>query len=154
METSTQCLYNEPRSALWHKHRATLDNLHDVRDELVIGAGGPHHIKVAFLNVRGLTIDKLDYILWYYEHAKLDVLLLIDVQLTREDAYFKKAEIHERVGNDRRVDPVRVEVATDDVRVVGVLHVSVDSCFKLLLHESLDGAADVLGLLVLFHHGP
>jgi hypothetical protein len=114
-KTSTQCLYNEPRSALWHKHRATLDNLHDVRDEFVIGAGGPSHIKVAFLNVRGLTIDKLDYILWYYEHAKLDVLLLIDVQLTREEAYFKKAAIHERVGNDTLV----ISKITADRRLVG-----------------------------------
>jgi hypothetical protein len=114
-KTSTQCLYNEPRSALWHKHCATLDNLHDVRDEFVIGTGGPSHIKVAFLNVRGLTIDKLDYILWYYEHAKLDVLLLIDVQLTREEAYFKKAAIHERVGNDTLV----ISKITADRRLVG-----------------------------------
>ena len=114
-KTTTQCLHNEPRSALWHKHRLTLDSLHDARDEFTIGAGGPHSIKVAFLNVRRLTLDKLDYILWYYEHAKLDILLLIDVQLTREEAYFRKAAIHERVGNDTLV----ISKITADRRLVG-----------------------------------
>ncbi len=56
-------------------------------------------------------------------------------------------------GRVRRLNPVCIEVATDDVRIVGVLHVAVDGCFELLLHKSRDGASDVVGLLVLLNHG-
>jgi hypothetical protein len=57
-------------------------------------------IRVGYLNVNRLEDHNFDYILWFYEDKKLDVLFLIDTRLTVLGSLFSNSKIKERLGND------------------------------------------------------
>ncbi len=57
-------------------------------------------IRVGYLNVNIFEDHNLDYILWFYEDKRLDVLFLIDTRLSVLGGQFANAKIKERLGND------------------------------------------------------
>ena len=57
-------------------------------------------LRVAYLNVNRLEDHDFDYILWFYESKRLDVLFLIDTRLTVTGGQYANAKIKERLGND------------------------------------------------------
>jgi hypothetical protein len=79
-----------------------MDSWHDPRDDFIGAPLEPASadIRVAYLNMDSYEDYNLEYILWFYEFHKIDVLFLIDVRLTVEGGFFANQKVKERLGND------------------------------------------------------
>ena len=97
-------MFSEAAGNKWKAYCTAMDTWHDWKDDLRGSRIGPvADIRVCFLNVRALDNAKLDYILWYFEYHRFDVMFLSDVQLTREQVFYEKKRIKERLGDETYV---------------------------------------------------
>ena len=77
-----------------------MDTWRHADDDLISSIQISSDIRTGFLNVNRLEDHNFDYILWFFEDKKLDVLFLIDTRLTVLGGQFANAKIKERLGND------------------------------------------------------
>jgi hypothetical protein len=107
-------MYSDVSGAHWRKYCNIMDTWHDERDDTIVSIRETTtaDIRVAYLNVDTLNDQNLEYILWFYEFHKIDVLFLIDTRLTVEGGFFANSRVKKRLGNDylvvhssKRADP-------------------------------------------------
>ena len=95
-------MYSDVSGSHWRKYCGIIDTWHDPRDDTIVSIRDPTtaDIRVAYLNVDTLEDQNMEYILWFYEFHKIDVLFLIDVRLTVQGGFFANQRVKERLGND------------------------------------------------------
>jgi hypothetical protein len=93
-------MYSEISASHWKNFCSVLNTWPDVHDDKIGSIPTRSDIRVAYLNVNRLEDNDLDYIMWFYEAKRLDVLFLIDTRLTVLGGQFANAKIKERLGND------------------------------------------------------
>ena len=93
-------MYSENSGSHWKRFCKTMDTWRDPDDDQVSIIPTSSDIRVGYLNVNRLEDHNLDYILWFFEDKRLDVLFLIDTRLTVLGGQFTNAKIKERLGND------------------------------------------------------
>ena len=98
-KTSTN-MFSDASSSHWRKYCDIMDTWHEPNDDNVVFLEITSDIRVGYLNVNRFEDHNLDYILWFYEAQKLDVLFLIDTRLTVQGSQFANAKIKEGLGND------------------------------------------------------
>ena len=84
-------MYSDVSGAHWRKYCECMDTWHDPDDNRVGSHDISADIRVGYLNVNRFEDHNLDYILWFYESQRLDVLFLIDTRLTVEGGQFANA---------------------------------------------------------------
>ena len=77
-----------------------MDSWPDSREDIIGSMATSSDLRVGYLNVNLLEDHNFDYILWFYESKRLDVLFLIDTRLTVLGGQYANAKIKERLGND------------------------------------------------------
>jgi hypothetical protein len=93
-------MYLDISGSHWKKFCSVIDTWRHVKYDTVSSFSITADIRTGFLNVNRLEDHNIDYILWFYEDKKLDVLFLIDNRLTVLVGQFINAKIKERLFND------------------------------------------------------
>ena len=95
-------MYSDVSGFHWRKYCTILDTWHDPRDDSIVSISDliSADMRVAYFNVDTLDDNNLEYILWFYEFHKIDVLFLVDTRLNVQGGFFTNQRVKERLGND------------------------------------------------------
>ena len=93
-------MYSEVSGVHWKRFCKIMDSWRLPKDDCIGSIETTSDIRVGYLNVNSFEDHNLDYILWFYEDKRLDVLFLIDTRLSVLGGQFANAKIKERLGND------------------------------------------------------
>jgi hypothetical protein len=93
-------MYTEVAAKHWKNFCAVMDTWIDDSEDIVASFAIEADLRVAWLNVNILENHDFDYIMWFYEAKRLDVIFLIDTRLSVLGGQFANSKIKERLGND------------------------------------------------------
>ena len=93
-------MYSEVSGKHWKNFCSVMNTWHDNNDDTVASIATSSDLRVGYLNVNRLEDHNFDYIIWFYEFKRIDVLFLIDTRLTVLGGQYANSKIKERLGND------------------------------------------------------
>ena len=67
-------MYSEVAGSHWKNFCSVMDTWHDSADDKVASIAISSDLRVGYLNVNRLEDHNFDYILWFYDSKRLDVL--------------------------------------------------------------------------------